>query len=300
MRLVSALKLSARGLSTLLFKSKRPLIGSIILTDKCNLSCRHCAVSNITSVIYPHAQITSEMNTLFREGVLILFFYGGEPFLWEDQGASLKTLVAEARKIGFLLVNVVTNGTLGLELPEADAVMVSLDGIRENHNTIRGNTYDTVLENIRNSSTDNIYIYMAINQINKGDIEAVCTIARDTPHVRAVSFNFHTPYPGTEYLQLSREEKHNCCSRIAQQMDEGYPVLNIKSALPYIADNVIRSPCRQCVIMENGQEWLCGRCIEIGGLCGNCGYFFAAEFSLLFSGNFNIIWDFLRTYSKYI
>lgn len=44
---------------------------------------------------------------------------------------------------------------------------------------------------------------MAINQINKDAIQDVCITARDTKNVRAVSFNFHTPYPDTKKLALS-------------------------------------------------------------------------------------------------
>ena len=56
----------------------------------------------------------------------------------------------EAKEMGFLIVNVVTNGTFPIDLPEADLILLSLDGDREHHNMIRGNTYDTILANIRN------------------------------------------------------------------------------------------------------------------------------------------------------
>lgn len=93
---------------------------------------------------------------------------------------------------------------------------------------------------------------------------------------RAVSFNFHTPYPGTEYLKLSREEKQDCCGRMESLIDAGYPVLNLRSVFPYLMNNTFKAPCRQCVIMENGRQWVCGRCIDIKGLCQECGFFFAA------------------------
>ena len=108
--------------------------GTIILTDKCNLQCRHCSVNNITAVLYPYAQIREEMKQLYDMGVRILFFCGGETFLWHDGDRSLRELVIEAKKMGFLIVNVVTNGTFPLELPEADLILLSLDGDRERHN----------------------------------------------------------------------------------------------------------------------------------------------------------------------
>ena len=52
--------------------------------------------------------------------------------------------------------------------------------------------------------------------------------------------------------------------------------------------------------MENGKLSTCGRCIEIPGLCGECGYFFVAEYTLLFCGNPKIVCEMLRTYLKYV
>ncbi|HSP47804.1 MAG TPA: radical SAM protein, partial [Clostridiaceae bacterium] len=289
MKLGSLMRLSYRGMTTILFHKEDPLVGSIILTDRCNLSCRHCAVNNITGRIYPYVQVRSDMETLYREGVRVLLLYGGEPFLWTDQGLILRDLVREAKRMGFLVVSIVTNGTFPLDVPEADLILVSLDGGKENHDLIRGETYDRIMENIRKAKDARICLYMAINQVNREDIGTVCRTAVQEKNVKAVSFNFHTPYPGTGYLSLSREEKMDCAKRITGLIEEGYPILNLKKALPYIAANDFRTPCPQCVVMENGQEWVCGRCIEIEGLCEECGYFFAAEFSLLFGGNWSVV-----------
>lgn len=300
MKLSSFAYFAGFGIKTILFGEAKPILGTIIVTDKCNLSCRHCSVNNITALIHPYPQIRGEMQALYDMGVRILFFCGGETFLWRDGEKSLRDLVVEAKEMGFLIVNVVTNGTYPLDLPEADLILLSLDGDRERHNAIRGDTYDAILENIQNASSGNICLYMAINQINKGAIRDVCLTARDTKNVRAVSFNFHTPYPGTRELALSREEKAACCQVIARMMREGSPVFNLKSAFPYLIDNRFPTPCRQCVVMENGKVSACGRCIEVDGLCSQCGYFFVAEYTLLFRGNIRIILEMLRTYLRYI
>ena len=229
-----------------------------------------------------------------------LFFCGGETFLWRDGDKTLRDLVIQAKQMGFLIVNVVTNGTFSLELPEADLILLSLDGTREQHNEIRGETYDVILENIRNAPADNICLYMAINQINKSGIRDVCHTAMREKNVRAVSFNFHTPYPDTAELALSRDEKAACCRDIVQMMREGAPVFNLKSAFPYLVDQRFPTPCHQCVVMENGKLSTCGRCIEVEGLCQHCGYFFVAEYTLLFRGNLKIIIEMLQTYLKYV
>ena len=288
------------GVKTVLFRKKEPILGTVIVTDKCNLKCKHCSVNNITAVIHPYFQIRKEMQTLFDIGVRILFFCGGETFLWKDGEKTLRDLVIEAKKMGFLIVNVVTNGTFPIDLPEADLILLSLDGDRERHNAVRGDTYDKVMKNIRNATSDNICFYMAINQINKDAIREVCLTARDTKNVRAVSFNFHTPYPDTRELALSKEEKAECCEVIKQMMKEKAPVFNLKSAFPYLINNTFPTPCYQCLVIENGKISICGRCIDVPGLCDECGYFFVAEYTLLFKGNLKVIFEMLKTYLKYV
>lgn len=288
------------GVKTILLNKKDPILGTVIVTDKCNLKCRHCSVNNITAVIHPYDQILREMRQLYDMGVRILFFCGGETFLWRDGDKTLRDLVIEAKQMGFLIVNVVTNGTFPIDLPEANLILLSLDGDRERHNAIRGNTYDTILENVRNATADNICFYMAINQINKGAVESVCRTVMETKNVRAVSFNFHTPYPDTRELALSKAEKAECCGVIARMMREGAPVFNLKSAFPYLIDNSFPTPCHQCVVIEDGKVSTCGRCIDVPGLCDECGYFFVAEYTLLFRGKPKILMEMLRTYLKYI
>lgn len=287
-------------LKTVLFKKKDPILGTVIVSDRCNLKCKHCSVNNITAIMHPFAQIKKEMQTLYDMGVRILFFCGGETFLWRDGDLTVRDLVIEAKKMGFMIVNVVTNGTFPIDLPEADLILLSLDGDRERHNAIRGNTFDTIMENVKNATSDNICFYMAINQINKDAVRDVCRIAKETEHVRAVSFNFHTPYPDTRNLFLSREEKESISKTILQMMDEGAPIFNLKASLPYLVNNSFPTPCHQCLVIENGKISVCGRCIDVPGLCEECGYFFVAEYTLLFKGNLKIAFEALRTYLKYV
>ena len=300
MKLSSFMYLAGFGVKTILFRSKKPILGTVIVTDRCNLHCKHCSVNNITAVIYPYEQIRREMQCLYDMGIRILFFCGGETFLWTDSGKTLRDLVIEAKAMGFMIVNVVTNGTFPLDLPEADLILLSLDGDKTRHNDIRGDTYDAIMENIANATSDNICFYMAVNKINKDVVRDVCLLARDTKNVRAVSFNFHTPYPDTAELALTENEKAECCRVISKMMDEGAPIFNLKSAFPYIVKNSFPTPCHQCVVMENGKISTCGRCIDVPGLCEKCGYFFVAEYTLLFRGNVKIVFDMLKTYLKYI
>ena len=74
MKLTSFLHFASFGLKTILFRKKAPILGTVIVTDKCNLRCQHCSVNNITATIYPYRQIRQEMQQLYDMGVRILFF----------------------------------------------------------------------------------------------------------------------------------------------------------------------------------------------------------------------------------
>lgn len=75
MKLSSFAYLARFGIKTVLFRKKDPILGTIILTDKCNLKCKHYFVNNITAIIHPYKQIKS------GKPVNSLYFGGGTPAL---------------------------------------------------------------------------------------------------------------------------------------------------------------------------------------------------------------------------
>ena len=91
------------GLRSMLGVKQGPILGTVIVTDRCNLHCRHCSVNNVTGVMHPYDQLVGEMEQLYAMGVRILFFCGGETFLWRDGEKTLRDLVLEARRQGFLI-----------------------------------------------------------------------------------------------------------------------------------------------------------------------------------------------------
>lgn len=300
MKIRDFISLTSFGIRSILLKERKPILGTIILTDYCNLTCKHCAVNNINKKMYSYKSIKEEMESFYREGIRILFFCGGETMLWEDSGKSIRDLIKEAKNIGFYIVNIVTNGTIDLDIPEADVIFLSLDGMKNTHDLIRGETYDTIIKNLSKANNSNICIYMAINKLNHLEIEGVGRLARKHPNIRSISFNFHTPYEGTEYLSLNKEEKKEAVKRIKGMIRENIPVFNLKTALDVYLKNNWDRPCYQCIVSEDNKRYLCGRCVEVEGLCEKCGYLFAVEFSLLFKGNIKIIWEMLTTYLKYV
>ena len=293
-------QLAWRAFTTIALGRTTPIVGSLIVTDRCNLSCRHCAVANLRRTDYPFRRLRLDLESLHTQGVRIVLLYGGEPMLWHEGERTLPDVIAEARLVGIPVVGVVSNGTRGLDLPDADIVLVSVDGTRQHHDAIRGRTFDKVLGNIASTTTRNLCLYMAVNRINVDDVEFVAELARSLPTVRGVSYNVHTPYPGTEDLTLSDDQRRDVCRRIRRLIHRGYPVLNFASAMSRVADFSAPRPCRQCVLVEDGEQWICGRCIDVPGLCEQCGFFFASELSLLFRGDARVLLEAVRRYRTFL
>lgn len=300
MRVKTLTKLLLLGLKTLVTGSKNAVLGTIIVTDHCNLKCKHCAVNNINNIMYPWDDIVNEMEQYYSEGIRILFLSGGETLLWEESGKKIYDLIHKAREIGFLLINIVTNGTINLNIPEVDLIFLSLDGRASVHNSIRGETYGTIMNNLEKAEINNISIFMAINRLNYGEVFYLTELAQKHNKIRGISFNFHTPYKTTEELCLEEDERIDVVSQIKELIDLGYPVFNLKSTLDKFLSRNWKRPCKQCIVSEGGIRYTCGRCSEIPGLCDNCGYLFAIEFSTIFSGNLRVIWDMLKTYTRFV
>ena len=60
-RLGTWLRLGWFGLTTVLLRRRDPIIGSLIVTDRCNLACRHCAVANIRKIDYSFGRLRADL-----------------------------------------------------------------------------------------------------------------------------------------------------------------------------------------------------------------------------------------------
>ena len=128
-------------------------------TLKCNLSCRHCGSdckkkSGIKDMSVDHFlkaidSITAQVNP----NKTIIVFTGGEPLLRKD----LEYCGSELYKRGFPW-GIVTNGFLlnsqrlnSLLNAGLRSITISLDGLKESHNWLRGNTnsFDKAMEAVK-------------------------------------------------------------------------------------------------------------------------------------------------------
>ena len=258
-------------------KKQRPIVGGIAINDSCNLSCIHCAVSNRNIPDMSMRQVRTGLHGLRDMGIGTLFIEGGEPFLWRDGPQSLQDIIEEARRIGFHSIIVYTNGTFPIETG-ADSVFVSLDGLRETNNKIRGPVYDTILSNITASGHPKIVVNFTINAINCDEIEAFCEEILKMDRIRGVFFYFHTPYPDrSDGLFVQQDRKVEIINRILRLKSLGFRILNSRPGLLGARNNSWPRPTSLCYIYADNKLYQCCRAIGYDEICRNCGYLGYAE-----------------------
>ena len=226
-----------------LLGDKRPLLGGIKLTHDCNLSCTQCPFRMRKGDSLSFAKVLSSLTSLYDWGVRILMLEGGEPFLWEDGSRRLNDVVGEAKKL-FFAVGVTTNGTLPIEV-DSDIVWVSIDGLRDTHDRLRGKSFDRIIANIQSSSHPKIYAHITINSINWEEIPELVRYLSDK--VKAITFQFYYPFQETgRELVLPNRERHEVLDGLLDMKREGWPIAVSGACLRALKRN--RWRCRPWMI----------------------------------------------------
>ena len=265
----------------LILRKQKPIAAGVPLTNDCNLSCRHCVIKNEKSGPNSFRQITEWIRDLYIAGARTLYLQGGEILLWKEGALRPNDIIRFARKTGYFHVAAVTNGTLPIDLA-VDALWVSTDGPPEIHDRIRGqDAFARMQENVSACSHKRLYANLTINGINAGYIEETIAAIEAIGNFRGISVNFHTPYPGTEDLDLPQPERALIVSRLLALKRKGHRILNSAAGLRLLATGRYRRPIRMIQMVEQGRVFEC--CFGSGqkGVCERCGYGVIAELAAI-------------------
>ncbi len=127
----------ARPVLRWLRRRRGPWFVSWVLTERCNLTCGHCACWREPSAELDAAEADGYAREMVAAGALAVSLCGGEVLLREDLGRLLQRFARAG-----LVTRVTTNGLLVpdrlAELRAATALKVSVDGPRAVHDQLRG------------------------------------------------------------------------------------------------------------------------------------------------------------------
>ena len=267
---------------------KKPLVCSFKITGNCNLNCMHCPFigkDNIKKVDMSFDRALEILEVLYMDGVRIIIFEGGEPLLWKDRktGQDIFDLI-EAAKKKFFFVCMATNGTIGLDKVDPDIIFISLDGLRDTHDYIRGDSFDRIMSNIEKyHKKKKMIINTCISRINFMEIPELVKSINNK--VFGITIQFFYPYPEVENLSLSMVQKKQVLEELIILKRKGYGILDSYSCLKRMEDNSWK--CRDFLIASVESDgrithgcYLKNRVKDIS--CRDCGFAVHCEISLAY------------------
>lgn len=262
-------------LSRHVLRRQTPLICGLVLTNECNLHCRHCRVASRGRKRLSFRECMTVIDSFYDEGGRSLYLEGGEPFLWRDRHHRLNDIVVYAHRSGYQTVVVYTNGMFPIET-SANTVFVSIDGLRRTHDYLRGPSFDRIMVNIRASQHPSIHVNYTINNHNKDEIEEFCDFVDEVDEIRDVFFYFHTPYYGCDELYIGPDERKEILRSLIE-LSKKHSILNSRAGLECALRNDWHRPLDICQVYEKGKTYKCCRFSGDPELCRNCGYLSYAE-----------------------
>jgi MoaA/NifB/PqqE/SkfB family radical SAM enzyme len=183
------------------------------------------------------------LKTLHDWGVRILIIEGGEPFLWRDGEHDLRSVVAKARQL-FFSVGVTTNGTFPIDI-DSDIVWVSIDGLQETHDRLRGKSFQRIMANIAATSHPRVYAHITVNAINWQEIPQLVQYL--APRMRGITVQFYYPFQEIEEdLFLPFDQRRQVLQELIRLKRQGYPLANSYACLKALKHN--RWKCRPWMI----------------------------------------------------
>lgn len=270
------------------FGRKAPLQTVLFITDKCNLRCKHCSVYG--SAGYRQRKfddIIEDMKESYKLGSRFIDLEGGEPTLWKEGEKTINDIIDAAMAMGFFSVTVTTNAQQDFSWIHPNSIWVSMDGVGEYHERVRGEgTFAKLEQNIKNSGKKHICVNMVVNSLNWESLDAAMEYAKSNEAIEQISINFHTPYPGTEYLMLAPEKKVELIDKVLDYKKKGYPIMNSRSGLKRMKKNTLGEMKlgKECFVTNfiypDGSR---GLCVGYGtDQCSKCGFCMAGEMSSVF------------------
>lgn len=166
-----------------------PMKVSLNFTKECNLRCRHCL--NSSEGIKDSDELAlKDYTNLFKQmkqsGSFFITFGGGEPLIRNDLFEIISCAIDND-----IAVSLVTNGLL-IDNSKAkmmgslnlDTITISIDGVKENHEYIRGSgTYEKAINSIKilrkHCNNAKIAIRTTINSRNIGDYRELIKLAEE-------------------------------------------------------------------------------------------------------------------------
>jgi len=226
--------LGYKTLKSRLLKQRVPVFLSLFITNRCNLRCKYCFVvdesidKEILNAEYTKQEAFCIIDEFYDMGTRMIFMLGGEPLVHDDIGEIIDYIVKKG-----IYLHVITNGILIPrkldEIKNANVICVSLDGLGEKNDDLRGRgTYEKAVNGIEAVVRLGIpcRIHAVITRRNLKSIRELAELARDLKASLTISppnFLGETNCPD---LKISNQEYKEFWKEYLELLNEGLPIAN--------------------------------------------------------------------------
>ena len=266
---------------TKFLKRRKPLQTVLFITNQCNLSCSHCSVyDHEHPTVKSYEQIKEELLYSYKLGSRFVDFEGGEPTLWRDGDRRLNDLIDLAHEIGFFTTTVTTNAQQPFAGLKANSIWVSMDGIHEFHDAVRGQgTFDKLVKNVESCGHKALSANMVIDSNNYVNVMETLQFVKEHPTFKSIAFNFYTPafFKDEDPLILNWDKRIEVIDKLIEQKKKRMPIMNSVSGLKRMKDLSFEKVCWMCnYILPDGTRL--PDCVgKSAGVCEQCGFCMAGE-----------------------
>jgi sulfatase maturation enzyme AslB (radical SAM superfamily) len=266
----------------------------LVITDKCNLNCHYCESKNSGQHHFTWPETCNALEAAYRRGCRSLYFTGGEPMLWRDGSKTIEHAVAHARGLGFHEVFIFTNGTYPLATPGCHFI-VTVDGPKAVHETIRPGTYELIMHNVRNAATKAVFASITLGRQNAGGIEDFAREITATGLFRGISFNLLTHWPETvQRYGVPATERPALMDRLWCLKRQGYPIVLSRAGWRALRNNRWKRPIREIQLITNRRVFDCCRDVDNPEICRQCGYANCVEVAQILALRPSALWQVLK------
>lgn len=148
------------------------------ITNKCNLHCKHCYLGELNGKELDFSQANKIADSIIKSNVMEVTLSGGECLTYKAIDKIIGKLVNNGIRVdiftnALLLENLLNKLESKIKEKELLLFYVSVDGMKESHETIRGkNTFDITINNIKLAINKGYTVVTntVINAINYCDI----------------------------------------------------------------------------------------------------------------------------------
>jgi len=223
---------------------RAPLYLELFITGKCNLRCEYCfsvndsIPSKIMNAVFTKEKIFEIIDEFHAMGTRIVSLLGGEPLLHKDLGEITRYISDKG-----MYLNIFTNGMMvGKRLDDlkpVHALAVSLDGIGEDNDRVRGvGSYEAALTGIREALAAgiNCRIHSVLTRHTLHKFREMAELAQSLGVVVSLSPPNFLGEPESDDFRISAEEYKQFYRELLVMKAEGLPIANSIAAIQKCLD----------------------------------------------------------------